>query len=454
MTKTLTEKTLSGLNWNFLNNYSNAVISTLVGIVLSRLLTPSDFGLLGMVLIFTGLADLFVTLGMGQSVIRIKDLTENHIRVATTLTILSSILIYLLFYFSAGLIADFYHEQKLISIIKVLSSLFIIRGVGTVSYGLLQKELDFKAIMIISIFVSLAYGILSLILALMGLGVWSLVYGNIASSLTGCFMILRKFPVNLKPLFKRKEFRELASFGTGVSLSNILFYASSKSDFLIVGKMISSNALGLYNRAFNLMSESINKVTGGIYNVLFPAFASSQNDKQKLRMAYLRTIKTVSYIMMPLLAVMIVNAEYLIKGLYGAKWAEAIPVFRILAFAGILRITLAYSGAIAHATGRVYVEAFQQVVYFIILTGSALYMVKYGIEGVAVSVVTASIWMFIAQSYLAIKIIESTWKEFLAAMFPGIANLIVLVPINLGFLFIIKNYFSNVAYEFNLAFLV
>lgn len=454
MGKSLTDKTISGLNWNFLNNYSNAIVTTVVGIILARLLTPQDFGLIGMVLIFTGLADLFASLGMGQAVIRIKDLSENHIRVATTLTIISSVLIYFIFYFLSPLIADFYRESRLISIIKVLSLLFIIRGLNTVSYGRLQKDLDFKSVMVISIGSTMAYGLTSSMLAFMGFEVWSLVYGKIISASFACILTLKKYPVNLKFLIKKKEFKDMAGFGSGVSLSNILLYGSSNIDYLLIGKFINPYSLGLYTRAFNLMTQSISKVTGGMYNVLFPAFAAAQDDKQKLRTAYLRTVKTVSYFIFPILAIMILNADYVIKGLYGDKWSGAITVFQILAFGGILRATLPYSGAIAHATGRVYAEVTQQLVYFLVLGLSAFFLLRFGIEGVAFAVVIALLWMFIAQSWLAIKIIESSWKDFVKSIKPGIANLAAAVLINLLFLYVINNYFKSLGDEIRLLFAV
>jgi len=158
------------------------------------------------------------------------------------------------------------------------------------------------------------------------------------------------------------------------------------------------------------MTQSITRIAGGIYSVLFPAFAAAQHDKQKLKNAYIRTIKTVSYFVFPVQAVMIIDADYIIKGLYGTQWSGAIPVFRILAFGGILRTTLSYSGAIAQATGFIYKEAFQQLIYFLLLGGGALLAVRFGIEGVAVAVVAALIWMFLAQSSLALKIIGSDWK--------------------------------------------
>ncbi|MCA9749116.1 MAG: lipopolysaccharide biosynthesis protein [Romboutsia sp.] len=450
MNKSLTKRTLSGLNWNMLNNYVNAVITTIIGIILARLLEPKEFGLVGMVFVFTGLADLFSTLGMGKSIIRLKNLNEDHIRTATSVTILSSIIIFIIFYFISPLISDFYNETQLISIIRVLAIIFILKGISTVSYSQIMKELDFKTIMMINIGNSITYGVISSTLAFFGLGVWSLVYGRISSQVLATIISVYKFPVKINFRFKKQEFKELAGYGSGVSMSSILLYASSNIDFLIIGKFLSTNALGLYTRAFNLMTQSISRVVGGIYNVLFPAFAAVQNDKQKLKKAYLRTIKTVTYFIFPILGIMIVDAEYIIKGLYGTKWAGTIPVFKILAFGGILRSTLSYSGAMAQATGSVYKEMFQQLIYLIILSGGIFYGIRFGIEGVAFAVIFAIMWMFVLQTSLALKIIDSGWKEFFLSLIPGLCNLILMVIINLSIILLLDNIYKGLHYEIKL----
>lgn len=236
----------------------------------------------------------------------------------------------------------------------------------------------------------------------------------------------------------------------GASISNLLFYASSNIDSLIIGKYLNSYMLGLYTRALNLMKESTTKITGGIYNVLFPAFASVQDDPVRLRIAYLRTIRTVSYFVSPVLASMAVSAQYVIKGLYSAKWEGAITSFQILCAAGIIRTTLGYSGALAHATGRVFTEASQQLVYFLILLGCAFYGLRFGIEGIAASILIASLWLFAAQSWLSIKIIKSSWKEFFNELIPGFANSILMIFVNVVLVYILENFYFSLPNEIKL----
>jgi O-antigen/teichoic acid export membrane protein len=451
MTKSLTDKTISGINWSFLNTYGTAVVNIIVGIVLARLIPPQEFGLLGMTVIFTGLADLFVSLGMGPSIVRLKELSEAHIRVGATLTIYASILIYIVFWFASPSIASFFNEERLIWILRALSVLFILKGLTTVSASLLTRELDFKTILIVQISsFTFGYAVISVILAFLGFGVWSLVIGRLLSGIISTVLYLIKSPIPLKPLIRKKEFKDLAGFGSGVSLSRILQYTSSNIDYLIIGKFLTPYKLGLYTRAFNLMTLPVDQISSSIYNVLFPSFSIVQAETDRLRTAYLRTVKTVSFFLLPVLAGMAVSAEYIIKGLYGLQWAGSINVFRILCIGGILRATLSYSGAIAIATGKIFVEVSQQIVYLIILAGCAFYLVRFGIEGVGIAVVLALVWMFIAQSWLAIKIIKTNWSEYFKAMVPGFVNLLVIIALNLFIIFATESIMPNSKYEIKL----
>lgn len=451
MDKTLTERTLSGLNWSFLKTYGNAIINIIVGIVLARLIPPQEFGLLGMTLIFTGLADLFVSLGMGPSIIQLKELKEEHLRVGLTFTLSSSVLMYLLFFFTAPYIARFFNEERLVLIIRVISLLFIEKGITTVSSSLLVRKMDFKTIMIIdSIAFIIGNGTTSVILAIMGFGVWSLVFGRLVGGFITSVLYLIKSRISFKPLIRKKEFKDLLVFGGGVSLSQILLYGSSNVDYLIIGKYLSPFQLGLYTKAFNLMSTPINQIGGSIYNVLFPAFSSVQSENEKLRIGYFRTVRTVSYFLFPVLAAMAVSAKYIIIGLYGSNWEGAVNVFRILCIGGILRTTLSYSGSILVATGRIFAEVMQQLFYLLILGGCALIGVRYGIEFVGIAVVIALTWMFYVKNNLAMKIIEGGWKNYISSVLPGIINLIIIVFLNLIIIFLTENIIPSIRSEIKL----
>ncbi len=208
MQKSITDKTITGLNWNFINIYSNSLLTTIIGIVLARILTPKEFGLIGMVLIFTGLADLFATLGLGKSIIKLKNLNNNHIGIATFFTISSSIIIFIIFYFLAPLISAYYNEPQLINILRYLSIIFILKGLSTVSYSQIIKKLEFGTITKISIVSSFFYGLVSIILAYFNFGVWSLVWGKISSQLIATILSIIKFPIKISFKYNSNETKE------------------------------------------------------------------------------------------------------------------------------------------------------------------------------------------------------------------------------------------------------
>lgn len=447
MTKSLTDRTLSSLNWNFLNTYSKAFTTVIIGIVLARLLTPNDFGLIGMVVVFTGLADLFATLGLGKAIIKLKNITEYHIGIATTLTICSSIVIYFLFYFLAPHIADFYNEPELIPILRILAILFFLKGLNTVSYSQIMKGLDFKTITIINVLASVIYGVVSITFAIFDYGVWSLVVGKISSQLISVILSIYKYPIKISLKIKSKELKELLSFGGGVSLSSVFFYGTSNIDFLIIGKFLNPISLGLYTRAFNFVTQTMGQITTGASNVLFPAFAAVQDDKEKLGRAYFRTIGTVLYILLPILFSLVVVSDYVILGLYGDKWVGAIDSLKILLVAGAFRVTLQFSGAIAHATGNVYSEAFRQLIYFLVLAVGAYFLIDYGIEGIAIAVLLSRLWMFIALSQLALRIINSSWIDLVKAHIPALANSLSMVILNLLLVFIFEKWLPIIPNE-------
>lgn len=432
MTKTLTDQTLTGVNWNFAGNYSKAIISIFVGVVLARILPPEDFGLLGMVAIFIGLAELFSTMGMGASIIKLKVLNEVHLNTATYFTIFLSFIVYTLFVIGAPYIASFYNEPRLVNILYALSTIFIFKGITTVSYSLLVRKMDFKStkqIEVSSYFIGSV--IVSIGLALLGYGVWSLVLGRLFSSFASLIQTIIKVPLHLKLKIGRKEFNELFFFGTGISLIRFLQYIGNNIDYLIIGKMISSYNLGLYQKSYNLMSQPMQRITGGIYNVLFPALAKVQDDSERLKTGYFRTIRTVAFIVYPVLTVLFISSNYVILGLYGPKWEDAISVFQILVFAGYFSATNNYSGAVANVTGKVYIIVFLQFVYVLIVgVGAYLAVVYgYGIEGVGFAVIVALLWKFIVQSHIAIKIVKSDWMDYLNNFVPGLSISVILAMV-------------------------
>ena len=439
MSNSITEKAISGVNWNFLNTFGTTFLSIIVGIVLARLLPPADFGLLGMAYIFISLATVFSTLGMGPAVIRFTNLTDEHIRVATTVTFTFGLLIFFLFYIFAPLISEFFKEEKLIKIIRVISILFLLQGLSSISDSILVRRIDFKSKLFIEVSAYIAgQGILSIVLAIMGYGVWSLVVGRLVTGAMISVLLIIKVPLKVKPLWRKKEFYELAGFGTGASFSNLVHYAAANVDYMVIGRYGDPTALGLYTRAYNLMSMPLGQVNNTLYNVVFSTYSAIQNDYNQLKNAFLRSIRSISFLLLPVLAAMIICAKYIILGLYGYNWGGAISAFQILCVAGLLKATLSFSGALALAIGKVYQELWRQVVHLVILTAGALYGVRYGIEGVGWAVVAAFAWLFISQGQLSLSILKLRWSDYFKTQIPGLINSLIISLVDIIFINLIE----------------
>lgn len=431
MKKSLTAETLSGINWTITKTYVKAFVSAIVGIILARILPPSEFGLLGMTVIFIGIADLFATLGINSAVVKIKEINKYHLNGARLSILLLGFIMFFFFYLTAPYIADFYNEPKLTDILKVLSIPFILKGITSVSTALIMRRMDFRLLLIIELSAYVGGYTVGIIFALYDYGVWSLVIARILSSIIATIIIFINEPPKFGIRFRKEELKELFAFGTGLSLSKLLHYAATNVDYLIIGKFLSPYLLGLYQKSYSLFTLPIQQVSSGIYSVLFPAFSKVQDNPEKLRIGYLRTIQTVVFILFPILTFLFISGKFVILGLYGPNWKGAVTVFKILVLAGYFRATLSYSGAIAHAVGKVYVELRQQIVYFITLAVGVYFGVEFGIEGAAVAVVFALFVLFMLQSQLAIQIIETNWLSFLKTFLPGITLSIIIFLFNI-----------------------
>lgn len=421
-----TDRTIRGVNYNFLNTAGKTILHFIVGIVLARLILPADFGLLGMAYIFIGLANLFSTLGMGSAIVQKSNLNNEHIRIAATLSLLLSLIIYIAFWFFSPLISEFFNEPKVTPIVRVISTLFIFQGLYSISRGLIVRKMDFKSIFIIeTIAFAIGQGAISIILAFLDYGVWSLVFGRVITGILLFILFIFKASLPIKPLLKKNEAYELFSFGSGVSLVGILNYAATNVDYLAIGKFLTPLSLGLYTRAYNLMSLPLSQISATISGVLFSAYSEIQDQTEKLRRSYLKAINLIGLTAFPVLAGMIACSYYIIVGLYGKNWEGAIEVFILLSISAFFKVIYQITGAITKATGNVYREVWRQFVYLIILASGVLIGVRFGIEGVGFVVIFASVWLYISLARLVTKIIDSPIKAFFQAQVPGLVVAVI-----------------------------
>lgn len=434
-------RTLTGVAWNFVRVFGQTLASLGTGIVLARLLQPEDFGLLAVAMIFIGVADLVASVGMEPAVVQRKELTDQHLRVATTLSLISGSILTLIFWALAHPISLFFNEPRLEAIVPVLAVGLGFSATFASSRGLLIRQMDFRRLFLIDLVAYLVgYAGVAIGMALLGFGVWSLVIGTVVSlviqSIAVAFVARPRWPLSLSST----EVKDLLGFGGEVSLNNTINYLGASVDYMVIGKFLDATVLGLYTRAYQLVSMPLNKIAGTIAMALFPSYAEVQHDRERLARVYLKTINATALVTFPILTGFAIAGELVVVGLYGEKWGMAVPAFRILALAGFFKTIFHLAGPVAQATDNVRGEIRRQLVYLVILAVGCYFLVEYGIEYVAWVVVVSSFWLYLSMAQLAGRIVGCSWGEFFRAQVPGVVLsgqlAVVLIPV----VWIVLNY--------------
>lgn len=448
MTKSLKENTISGVNWSFLKVLTVNVTQFLVGIVLARLIAPDKFGLIGMAMIFISFANIFSTFGINSAIVQKKELKDIDIKTGLFLSILFGITLYFITYILAPSIALFFNESKIIDLLRFLGVSFPIRGVTAVCLGVLMRRFKFKDVFIVELFSYLfGYGAITVTLAFLGYGVWALAIGSVSQAVLKSLFLIYKTRSEFRLGFNIHSAKELLFFGSGVSGTSIFNNISGKIDYLIVGKFMSANHVGLYTKAFNLMRIPLIAFSHVLGKVLLTSYSSMQDDKELLKRSYYKSVEIINLLSFPVLTGMAICADYIIVGLYGVEWIGAIQAFRILCFAALFKVTLHSSGSVAKSQGYVYAEALRQFFYALIIGVGVLIGVQYNLTYVSLAIVVGSASFAIMMFKLALDLTNGNWIDLLVASKGG---LVLSIPVAIADLLSIFmfNYWDLPLYNF------
>jgi PST family polysaccharide transporter len=416
----LSKRAMNAASWRFAASAVSAVVSFGIHVWLARLLPPSDFGLVAMAFLFTGLARIVSNLGLPAAIVQRSDLTEEHVRTAFTISWLLGLAVTLALIVLAPLSTLVFPEPRLPSILRALALVFLFTGVGNTAGALLRRFLDFKRIFWVTIIGYVGgFGGVAIPLALAGFGVWSLVLGTVSHSIveTTLLLVLVRHPV--RPLIGRRQARELAGYGVGFSLSEILKFGARGGDNFVIGRWLGGGPLGLYTKAYGLMRLPADYLGEVLNAVLLPAFAELQQERERLASAYLRSTELAVLLSAPILAGMVVAAPHMIVGLLGPNWKGSIIPLQILGLVGVLSTGYPISTTVANALGRVYAVSLRTGIFAIVVVLSGYLALPWGIVGVSVAVTAAHLLMYYLMSGLALRSLGVSWASFGRAHVPG-----------------------------------
>ncbi len=332
----LKQKAITGVKWTFLDQAGSLGISFLVGIVLARLLQPSEYGLLGMVTVFTAIATVFTDSGFGQAMVRKTDLTEEDKLTAFWFSCGMGILVYFALFISAPWVSVFYKEPQLTDILRITSIPILFSGLLTIPNMIFTREINFKVTTKISFSRAILSGVIGIYMAIMGYGVWALIVQGLVSYAIGVIMFNYYCRWKIKFIFKKNSFHYLWGFGSKMLASNLINTAYSNLYQIIIGKFYSSTDLGQYQRGQSYSGLFSNTLTQVVQRVSFPTLSKMQDDTERLKYGYRKIIKLsmlVSCLGSMALAAM---AKPLIVILIGEKWLSAAEYLQIICLGALL----------------------------------------------------------------------------------------------------------------------
>lgn len=331
----LKKKAASGMIWTAMQKYSMMFIQFISGIILARLLTPHDYGCIGMLMIFMTISESFIDGGFGAALIQKKRPTQEDYSTIFFWNLGMAVVLYTILYLSAPLIATFYKMPLLCDILRVFGIILFIYAFNIVQRNQLQKKLNFKILSIVTITTSVISLLTTIILAYNGFGVWALVTQYILTTLIPALFFW--FYIKWRPMmvFSRKSFRELFGFGLYMFLTNLLNQFGQQVQGLLIGRFYNPNTMGLYSKANateRLASSSIAQV---MTQVTYPLYAEVQDDKKRLAGIIKQLTITLSFLTFPLIFILLLCAKPIFIILYSERWLDSVPYFQVLCIAGL-----------------------------------------------------------------------------------------------------------------------
>lgn len=438
----LKKKSIRAVLWSLINLILTRGASFLSTVLLARILTPEDFGLLGMIMIFMGIGTTLLNSGLSQSLIRSNDVDEKDYATVFYTNIGISLIIYTLIFLLAPFIANFYEIKILTIIIRIYSIGFLISATSSIQFAILTKEMEFKKITSYQIPATVISIFTGVFLAFLDFGVWSLVFMFLINQLIRSIVFWYKS--NWKPalVFDVKKLKKHFNFGYKLMFSGLLNTTYNNIYNVIFGKYYTLNILGFYERSYTFQHYITATITETISNVSYPLLSKIQDDRKKMIEVFKKIIKITFFILCPIMLAIIPISNPLFEFLLGEKWIGAVPFFQILCLSGILYPLHFLNINLLKVLGRsdlfLKIEIYKKIVGVSVI----LLLFKFGINGLLASILITSFIGFFINTYYTQKLIGYGALKQTLDLLPTI----ILSIISTGVIF----FFSNIFPEFNL----
>jgi O-antigen/teichoic acid export membrane protein len=418
--KGLKEKAVTGMFWSFSDSMVTQLIQFIVGLILARLLTPSEFGLVGMITVFVAVSQSLVDSGFGHALIRKKDANEIDYSTVFYFNVVAGILIFLIFYLSAPSMARFYKQPELTDIARVLSIVILINATLVTQRTKLIKSVNLRQLMKVNLTAAIISGSVSIVLALKGFGVWSLVWRSLINSSLQAIMLCytNRWIPSLK--FSKSTFSSLFSFGSRLLVSGLLDTVYRNLYLLIIGKFFSEAQLGYYTRADQFSRLASQNLIGTLQRVSYPVLSMVQDENERLKSGYRKMIISTMFLTFFIMLGMAAIAQSMIITLIGEKWLPSVPYLQLLCMSAMLFPLHALNLNILNVKGRSDLYLRLEIINKLLAVPVILVGVYLGIPAMLIGMIVHSVISYFINSYYSGRMIGYSVREQIADILPSL----------------------------------
>lgn len=410
----LKRKSVSGFLWSFIDMFATQSIQFIVLMILARLLTPENFGLIGMIALFMAISNSLIDSGFSQALIREKEFCQKDYSTVFFFNLFTSVALYAILFWVAPFVSEFFQKEELTKILRVLSLGLIINSFGLIQRVFLIKNINFRTQTGINLCSAVIAGVIAISLAYKGFGVWSLVIQNLTLQFIQSISlwIYNKWIPTLT--FSRSSFTKLFGFGSKLLISGIIDTLYSNIYSIIIGKLYPAAQLGYYTNAAKLGDVITNSTTSALQRVSFPILSRIQDNEEQLKSSFKKIVRMIAFTMFPIMIGLIAIADSLIPILLGSKWVKSIIYFKLLCISGMIYPLHAINLNILQVKGRSDLFLRLEIIKKTLLTamiGVSIYL-SLGINGlIGAAIVTSYCSLFINAYYSAREISYSILQQ-------------------------------------------
>lgn len=417
----LTRQALRGIRWTYTSTIASVGLALLVTAILARLVAPAAFGVVAMAGVFLGLGSYFSQMGIGPALVQKPEIGRLDIIAAFGLSLLCGVALFAAMWIIAPLGVYILKSSQVVPVVRIMSVSLLLGALSNTSTGLLKREMRFRALAVAeTLSYAGGYGVIGVLLAFKGFGVWSLVAAAVAQSALALMLqyAATRHPVGLT--LRWKAYQRLLSYGSRFSLDTFVQFLGYSVEPIVISRALGSAALGFFSNAQKITNYATERLTRGLTTVLFPSFSSVQHDRARLGRAFLSSYFAIGILAVPLSVATVVSARELVLVILGPRWLPAVVVVRVLAVAAPFSYLANLSGVLCDALAKLNEKLAVDTTYVLLAIILVVGLLRWGLVGVVVAYAVAEVaylllYLVVVRKSVSLQVGELNARHFAIA---------------------------------------